>query len=652
MSLRTLRGGTIVALLAIIAAACGASTTQSATNAPATAAPPATSAPAASAPAASPSAAAAADPEDLLFKYEYKPAAGTPGGTIVLGEWQPPSTLNNYYNNSGAIQEVLAETMRGLWVTTSDGHWKPDLVTKMPKFSDKSVRLTSGADVAQCPPKKTAAGASPAASAAASTAGFEFDIELTPGLKWSDGQPLTTKDIKYTWQWNMDPAQSGLIAGTTGWEDIADIVVTDDTKATIKFCRPYAGFYGLFSTFMLPEHYFSTIPVKDAAKKSMPMTADIAKLPTSGPFMFETAAPSGITMKKNPNYKGGAAGQGAYLDSIKWSYYKDVDGMKAAFLAGDLDLASNMVQADYDSIKGVSKDIGTAVAAPAWEYEHLDLFQGTPRTPLGHGSGQAILQDVAARKAIVQAIDKAGIFSTLFPGAPLPEKLGCAPAPPGLYFRDETIKCPEFNVEAAKAALAAAGWKDSNGDGTIDKDGKEAVLEGCTTAGRPVRQLTMEKVAQYLKAVGIQMNLTYVDAVGVMFAGYNEGKDAKCSIYGGNYDVALYTSQFTFDLFGDYYYSYHSKQNPDLGDHGGGNTLRFSNPEMDAALDTIKNSLVTADQITAAQKVQQLDVDQVGDIGLYYRQSVRGLSNQLQNFFKNPASVSDMWNAEDWFSKQ
>jgi len=142
-----------MASLSLIVGACGTSASPS----PAASTPPAAStAPAASGSAAAPSTStsaspAAENPEDLLFKYDYAPVEGTPGGTVVLGEWQPPATLNTYYNNSGAIQEVIAPAMRPLWTTTSDGHWKPDLAAKMPMFADKSVRETT-TDVPTCAP--------------------------------------------------------------------------------------------------------------------------------------------------------------------------------------------------------------------------------------------------------------------------------------------------------------------------------------------------------------------------------------------------------------------------------------------------------------------------------------------------------------------
>ncbi len=510
----------ILTTAAIIASACGGATTTTAPSGGATDAPPA------SAPVTEPPAATQDpnDPEGVLFNYTYEPTEGVPGGSAIVGDWQPVANLNTYYDNAFTTTQVLASTMLGLWETTSDGHWKPELAAKMPRFSDESIRQ-------------------------AADGSFEVDLELRPGLKWSDGTPLTLEDLKYTWEWNMDPAQVGLVAGTTGWEDITAFeVAADGLTATVTFGKPYAGFYGLLGSFILPKHYFETIPVAEAATTSMPVTADIAKVPASGPFMFETASATGIVVKKNPNYVGGAFGQGAYLDEVKYNFYADVDGMKADFLAGNIDAALDMLAADYDSIKGVDPAIGRALLEPAWQYEHLDMNQG----PKGH----PMLKDVNVRKALTQAIDKADLFAALFPGYPVPEIAACSPAPPGTYWRDETITCAPFDVAAANAALDAAGWVDSNGDGTRDKDGTEAVLKACTLAGRPVRQLTLEKVAGYYEAIGVKVNVQLTD---LLFDGWNDTTDqTDCNIYRGTYDLSLFAWVLTFDLFGNYYYSYHT----------------------------------------------------------------------------------------------
>jgi len=604
----------LLASTAIVFAACGGATSPSPSSPGTSDAPP-------------PSEPTVTEPpeniEDVLFKYVYEPVEGQAGGSAVIGEWQAVANLNAFYDNSFTTGQVLAATMRGLWTVTSDGHWKADLAAKMPMFSDESIRQ-------------------------ASDGSFEVDLELRPGLKWSDGEDLTLNDAKFTWEWVLDPDQVGLVAGTSGWEDISDFDVSaDGLSATVTFDKPYAGFYGVLGmsgggAMLLPEHYFSTIPLNEAASTSMPVSPAIKDVPTSGPYKFVSASPNGVELERNENWVGGFFDQGTYLDSVTFQFYADKDGMIAAFLAGDLDVALDMTAADYASIQNVSPDIGEPLIEPSWLYEHLDMNQG----PNGH----PMLADVNVRKAIYQAIDRSDLYATLFPGYPVPDPPACSPAPPGTYWRDPELECPPYDVDAATAAFEAAGWTDSNGDGTIDKDGREAVLEACTSAGNPTRQLTLEKVSGYLSEVGIDVNITLADAASVYFAGWNDTTpDTKCSIYRGTYDLALFAWVLTFDLFGDYFYSYYTDQWPDNDPHDGGNTSRFSHPDMDAALETLRDSINTEDQIEAVLTVQQIYVDQVAEIPLYYRAETRGKSVRLQNFFKNPSTASDMWNIEDWW---
>src|SRR4249920_1198671 len=228
----------LLAAVAIVASACGAAAVSSSPAPDATAPTPAGS----SAPSVAPSP-TPLDFEQILFGYDYKPEAGTAGGSIVVSDWQAANQLNPVISTSLANSYVFAATMRPLFTVTADGHWKPDLAAKMPKFSDQSIRVDSDG------------------------MGFEMDLELKPGLLWSDGVPLTLNDLKYTWEWVNDPAQVGIT--TTGWDSIDKIdVASDGLKATVHFKEPYAGYYGLFATSFLPEHWMKMIPIKDAPSKS------------------------------------------------------------------------------------------------------------------------------------------------------------------------------------------------------------------------------------------------------------------------------------------------------------------------------------------------------------------------------------------------
>jgi len=612
--------GVFAAALLVVAACGTASTSSSPTTAPS---------PGAEASFAPPTAAPSPTPldfEQILFGYDYQPETGTPGGSIVVADWQAANQLNPVISTSLANSYVLAATMRGLFTVTADGHWKPDLAAKMPKFSDQTIRVDSDGK------------------------GFEIDLELKPGLLWSDGVPLTLHDLEYTWKWVLDPAQVGVT--TAGWDSIDRMDVSSDgLKATVHFKEAYAGYYGLFATSFLPEHWMKTIPIKDVAAKSYPLTPDIAKSPTNGPFKYDNATSDTIVLVRNDDWKAGD--HPAYLDKVTFHYYPDnKEGVIAAFLTGDVDVALDLVQTDYDAIKGVDPSFGRALLAPAWLYEHLDLNQ----MGQGQGHGHPALKDPVVRQAIAQAIDRKAMFETVFPGAPAGSDLVCTNAVPTNYWRlpDDQATCPSYDVAAANAALDAAGYTKGPDGIRIDPKSKlPLVFEHCSS-NTGFRTLGGDFLAKSLQQIGIKLDLNYVDSTSVLFANWPDiSADTKCNTYHGTYDTAEFGYSLTLDLFGNYYYSYHSEQIPTDANKGNGfNTVRFDDPEMDSALNVLKAALKPADQVQAAHKVQEQYIKDNVEIALYYRSEVRGYATKIKNLLWNPSSSTELWNIEDWFIGQ
>ncbi|MEO8229797.1 MAG: ABC transporter substrate-binding protein [Chloroflexota bacterium] len=607
----------LLAVVAIVASAC-----TNASTSPAAMAGPTGAASGSASPAAGPSV-TPLDFEQILFGYDYKPEQGTMGGHIVVSDWQAASQLNPVISTSLANSYVFAATMRALFTVTADGHWKPDLAAKMPRFSDDSLR------------------------ADASGKGFSMDLELKPGLLWSDGQPLTLRDLAYTWQWVLDPAQVGVT--TTGWDSIDKIDVAEDgLKATVHFKEPYAGYYGLFGTSFLPEHWMKTIPIKSAAAKSYPLSAGLAESPTNGPYKYESASADTIVLVRNDNWKAGD--HAPYLDRITFKYYPDnKEGEIAAFLAGETDVALDLVQTDYDAIKDVDPSFGRALLAPAWLYEHLDLNQDGK----GQGHGHPALKDPVVRKAIAQAIDTTAMFETVFPGAPAATDKVCTNAVPSNYWRlpDDRADCAPYDLAAANAALDAAGYtKGADGVRVDPKSKLPLIFEHCSS-NSGFRTLGGDFLARSMQQVGIKLNLNFVDSTTVLFANWPDvSADTKCNTYHGTYDTAEFGYSLTFDLFGNYYYGYHSEQIPTEANKGNGfNTVRFNDPEMDAALDVLKAALKPADQLQAVYKVQEQYIKQDVEIALYYRNEVRGYATKIKNLLWNPSSATELWNIEDWF---
>jgi peptide/nickel transport system substrate-binding protein len=622
----------LLAGTAIVVAACGPAASPSAS------APPASSPPASEP--ASPSPSGPTSVDDLLFGSDYAPTEGTDGGTVVLADWQIPDQMNYYYSNAFVNTQVFTATMRGLLTVSYDAKWHPDLAATVPSISNGMIRILD--EKGDCP-EEAQQGDTPA---------FEVDVDIKPGLQWSDGETLDLNDLRYTWEWNLDPDQTGLAAGTTGWDLITDIeVASDGLAATITFCTGFAGLYGtILGAPLLPEHYMSEIPVAEAAERSYPVGPASVEAPVSGPFKYASLSPSTIELVRNENFKAGVGGRNApaHLERVVWRFFDGAkDAMIAASINGEIDVATDLLQFDVPALEGQLPNTHELLVDTAWEYEHFDFNQSGG----GPGKGHPALTDEKVRQALTSAIDKNALLETVSPGIELPATPACAPTVPQLYwYTEEGLTCPTFDVAQANALLDEAGWTDTNDNGIRDKDGVELSLLHCHT-GAPFRVTSGDFLAAAFRDIGVELKNT--PAPETVFAGWNEVEpDAECNLARGNYDTSEFAWVQTFDLFGNYY-GYHTSRIPTEENGGDGNNyVRLSNPEMDAVLDELFGATDPAEQAELGVQIQQLHTQLQPEVVLYYRSSARVVNANLENFFKNPGTSSDFWNIEDWYLAQ
>ena len=622
------RLASVLTVVVLVAAACSSSTaTPSATPPPAnTPAPTPATTPA-------PTPTPVSDLDKALFGTNYKPAAGTPGGTLVMGEWQPAAQLNPFFTTSFTDFEAIQPVLRGFLTISADGKYIPDLAATVPTLTNGGVTVDADGK------------------------GMSIKVTLKPNLKWSDGQPLTGNDFKYTVQWAQDPAQKGCTACGVGFtyvdangktQPLIDTVnvSSDGLTVTMHFVQLYSSWLSFLTgpATILPEHYMKNIAVADASTKSMPVSAAAAQVPWSGPYMITAAGPTEIDYKPNPYWAGGVGGAHApYLNTLKFQYFTDKAGMIAAFKNGEIDLALDLTQADAANLAGVDAAIGKSEVTPAWQYEHFDMNLQSKNAPF--------LSDVNVRKAIYEATDKQAIIDAVFPGAGLTP--ACSNVPPGLWYRTD-ISCPAYNVADANALLDAAKLT-KGADGNRTYNGKPIDLLLCTTAGNSTRLTELQKLQGNLAAVGLKAHIVTADAASVVFAGWNDtastpNKD--CEMYRGNYDIVDYAYIIGGSPYSDNNPVYATDQWPEKGDHQGANDTRFSSPAMDSALAVLKSAVDPKDQLTAMVDVQKAYIAGLPEINIYYRAEATGVGVHMGNWpGYNPSSIGPTWNVEDWFFK-
>jgi len=563
-----------------------------------------------------------------IFNSSYAPTTGTKGGQILIGDWQEANQFNPFYVGQVTEANVASAAWASLVVATSDYKYLPDLAAEPATTTNGDVQV-------------------PGTSGDAMTVTWK----LKPNLKWSDGQALTCEDFKFTLGWVMDPKNTGLAGGTTGYSSMTGIDCPDPSTIVEHFKEVYES-YLLLGT-PLPEHYLKDIPMADQVKGKGFQPAEMPSVPTSGAFKFQSVT-SGqeLRLVRNDNYNGFKSGTPAYLDTLIWHWYGDADAMIAGFAAGEVDFATDLQDSDIPKLEqqGLHDNIA---AAPALLYEFLrpnwaagpgdatSNVGGCSRNPAVQDRGTGCpMSDPAMRQAISYAIDKNEINTKLLGGAAQVANTNIAPQ--AWYFTDEPPAT--FDPTKANSILDAAGWTKGT-DGIRSKNGLRAKIELCTTT-RQVRLDTLALIVNWLKAVGIEGVVNGVSPTDI-FAAFNDGtKDTPCALSHSNFDLAEHAFSSSLDPIGNYQ-SYHSSQ----FEPNGANDAQVSDPQLDAALQVVKSSVDFSAIKDAMKTFQDIYVSKTVEIPLYYRKNVDLVGAKLGNYFQNPTSAGPTWNAVDWYVK-
>jgi peptide/nickel transport system substrate-binding protein len=261
----------------------------------------------------------AATTEDGLFGTTYAPEEGVDGGTLIIGDWQEANQFNPYYLSQQTEANVASATWATLVVFTHDYKYAPDLAAEIPTVGNGGVKAPGdGGDA------------------------MTVTWTLRNGLKWSDGEPMTCDDFKYAAEWVLDPDNVGVI--TSGFTDLQatnGVECLSDTEMVWHFKNIFEGYLALFLA-PLPRHYLEKIPLGDQVNGAGFRADEVANLPVSGAFKFESVtAQQELRLAKNTNYTSPSTGKPAHLDNLIWKWYGDADLMIAGFKAGEVDVATD-----------------------------------------------------------------------------------------------------------------------------------------------------------------------------------------------------------------------------------------------------------------------------------------------------------------------
>ena len=523
------------------------------------------------------------------------------GGTAIVAIWQEPSTLAPHYVNQTVSDIVNNGVVEGLAHTTTDGEYVPELAAKIPTLANGGVVVK----------------------------GTKLDVtwELKPGLKWSDGQALTSADIKYTWEIYMkDPK----VNNRTGFSEIESIDLTNETTAVVHYKSVYAPYPLNFSSLM-PKHLLE----KEA---DISKTDYVRKPLGTGPFkVTDFKAGDSITLEKNPNYRFGP--DRPYLDKIVFKSVPSSEVALAQLKAGEVHAMWNLTESQTPEVEKESSLALNVVPGPTVERIELNTAQNKENTD--PTSVHPVLGDIEVRKALLYATPKQQLIDKLLFGKAKP---GSSPVSQGWA----AFKEPQEGYDPAKAnaALDKAGWA-KGADGIRSKGGVKASLTYTTTSGNQLRERVQQVLVDEWKAVGIEVKIQNAPSA-VVLSGSCTGKDPRKL---GAFDMVMYASAPGIDPHSTIFPRYHSKNIPTAADCSGQNYTRFKNAEVDKAIDEAGSTLDQEKRKAAYATVMKALNANYLIIWLYDRADLDGRNVKLGGWKPNTWQRFT-WNVEDWFLKK
>lgn len=507
--------------------------------------------------------------------------------TIVMGAQQEPDSINPYLCDMLAAADCSSIVYSGLLAIDQNWELKPEIATEVPSLQNGGI----------------------------SADGLTYTFHLRKDVKFSDGQPLTSADVKFTQDYIMNPKTNAIT--TQGWDKVKETLTPDPYTVIFKLKEKFAPFLVTWAGGnggILPKHALEN---SEDVNKDPFNRAPIG----TGPFKFEKwQTGEYLSFVKNPYYYRPGYPK---VNRIVYKIIPDENTMLTQFTTHEIDIYqayNNLQHATISALKGV-KTYQTQTTT----YEHIGLNLKRP-----------ILSDVRVRQALAYALDLNAISKTIYLG--LWKLASSEQASP--FWHNAKVKNYPYSPAKAKALLDQAGWVDTDKDGIREKDGQKLQLSISTTAGRKPREQFEQMTQQLYKDIGVDLVIQNYPA-SKFFAPFEEGG----IIYTGQYDLAVFAWVASPDP--DVYSTLSSNQWPPDGQNG----MFYKNARVDELAEAGTTELDVKKRKAIYDEVQAITIKELPYICTFYWTNLDATWGNIGGFKPNGCNVGNFWNCYEWTKK-
>ncbi len=422
---------------------------------------------------------------------------------------------------------------------------------------------------------------------------------LRQGIRWTDGTPLTARDVEFTYKLMVDPKTPTAYA--EDYLAVKEFKRTGEYTFEARYDKPFARALVTWAHAILPRHLLEG---QDLIK------TPLARQPVgAGPYMLkEWTAGSRLVLVANPDYFEGRA----YIDQVVMRVIPDQSTQFMELKSGNLDIM-NLTPQQY-----LLQTSEQAWAANYRKFQYLSSGYAF----LGYNLKSPLFKDVRVRRALLHAIDKDEIVRGVLLG------LGLAtggPYKPGTWAFNEAVPANEFDPAKARRLLAEAGWTRKSPYGPlVDGRGTPFAFTILTNQGNSQRIKAAIIIQSRLKDLGITVEIRTVEWAAFI----------KEFVDKGRFDAVILSWNILQDP--DLYDVWHSSK----AEPGGLNFVGYKNAELDALLERGRRMLDQTKRKPLYDRIQEILHDDQPYCFLYVPMALPMVNARVMGIEPAPAGIT------------
>jgi peptide/nickel transport system substrate-binding protein len=436
--------------------------------------------------------------------------------------------------------------------------------------------------------------------------GLEITFHLKKGIKWADGVEFTADDVMFGYNTIIDEKTPTPYKGDFLQVNKAEVLNKYTFKVTYE--KPFAPALTSWGNLVvLPKH---VLEGKDIVK------SDFGREPIGmGPYKLNKwTSGQGVALDSNRDYFEGRP----YVDRYFYRIIPDPATMFLELKAGSVDMMSltpiqYTKQTDTEFFRNNFRKFRYPV--PSYTY-------------LGFNLKHPWFKDKRVRQAMAHAIDKNEIIDVVLFGLGRP---ATGPYVPGTWYYNPDVTKYDYDVNRAKALLKEAGWQDTDGDGILDKDGKQFEFTILTNMGNTSRKNTATIIQWRLSKLGIKARIRILEWSTFI----NEFIDKR------RFEVVILGWSLGFEP--DQYDIWHSSKTKEKEF----NFVSYSNPVVDGLLEKGRRTFDIEKRKKAYYRIQKILADDLPYIFLYVPDATPIVDSRFKGI--KPTTIGISYNLHKWY---